>query len=137
MKKIKLLVIAVGITAMASCSAVADKAVGTYSGSYAIDSTATYPVSGTVVPGSISATKVSEKQVNLLLVCNAPSINDASNGIMLTSSGDDIIFTYLNSTTTEFDMLSLNGTISGNSITVNGVMYMASGSGVGVFTGTK
>lgn len=137
MKKMKFLIIAVGIIAMASCTSAVEKAAGNYNGNYAIDSTSTYPVSGTVVSGSINVTKVSNTQINMLLVCNSPSLTDASNGINVTTSGDVVSFNYSNPTTTEYDMLSLDGTISGNSITVNGVMYMSGGNGVGTFTGTK
>lgn len=126
-----------GIVAMASCTSAGEKAKGNYSGSYAIDSTMTYPVSGTVVSGSINVTKVSDSKVDLLLTCNSPSTSDVSAGATVTMNGDVISFSYNNPTTTEMDMLSINGTITGNTITANGVMYMSGGNGVGVFTGTK
>lgn len=125
------------VLVFASCSSAGEKAKGTYSGNYAIDSTSTYPVSGTVISGSINVTKVSDSKVNMLLVANSPSLTDASNDISVTLDGDVVSFNYSNPTTTEMDMMSLNGTISGNNITVNGVMYMSGGNGVGTFTGTK
>lgn len=126
-----------GIAAMASCTSAAEKAQGYYSGSYAIDSTMTYPVSGTVVTGSINVSKVSDSKVDLLLTCNSPSTSDVSAGATVTMSGDVISFSYNNPTTTEMDMLSINGTIIGNTIVANGVMYMSGGNGVGEFIGTK
>jgi hypothetical protein len=137
MKKMKFLLAALGVVILASCASAGDKATGNYNGSYAIDSTATYPVSGTVVTGSINVTKVSESVVDMMFICNAPSLSDASTGVGVSMSGNTISFSYSKPTTTENDMLSFNGTITGNSITVDGVMYMSGGNGVGTFTGSK
>jgi hypothetical protein len=136
MKNLKFLIVAIGLI-LASCTSAGDKAAGNYSGSYAIDSTATYPVNGTVVTGSINVTKISESAVDMTLICNSPSLSDVSNGVAVSISGSTINFNFSKTSSTEYDMLSLSGTINGNSITANGVMFMSGGNGVGTFTGTK
>lgn len=136
MKKIHLVVISVMLITIISC-ADAKKTEGFYTGTYAIDSTYTYPVSGTIVSGSVEISNVTGNKANMFLMANSPAVSDMSEDVSVTVEGNSVHFNYSKNTTTDFDMISLNGTVTGNSITLHGIMYYSYGNGVGTFTGSK
>ncbi len=129
MKKINFLGVAIAIIIMASCSTAGDKSTGTYNGNYNI--------MGNNYPGKIVVTKVSSDKANLVLTCYSPAIVDNADGVTLTADGDAVTFSYSNSTTTMYDMVSINGTLNGNTVVLDGVLSLGGGTGFGVFTGTK
>lgn len=129
MKKIKLLMLAAVAFTIASCTSNGEKASGNFTGSYLI--------MGNTVPGSITITKVSDTKVDMFLVCNSPSVTDYALGVDISVNGDVVTYSYSNSTSGYMDMISINGTLTGNTVTLDGVISLSGSNGVGVFTGTK
>ncbi len=125
----KFLVIVVGIVAMASCATTGEKASGHFTGNYLVN--------GYSYPGSINITKVSDTKVDMFLVCNYPSVSDYAEGVTISKNGDVISYSYTFSTNVYMDMQMISGTLTGNTVTLDGVVSLSGSSGVGVFTGTK
>lgn len=121
--------VAVVALTIASCASNGEKASGNYTGNYLVN--------GYTVPGSITVTKVSDTKVDMFLVCNSPSATDYALGVNISVNGDVVTYSYNNSTSGYMDMISINGTLTGNTVTLDGVISLSGSNGVGVFTGTK
>ena len=118
------------VMAIASCASPGEKSSGTYNGNY--------NVMGTDYPGKIVVTKSADNKVNMVLTCYYPVITDNADGVNVTANGDKVTFAYDNTgTTTPNDMASITGTLDGNTVVLDGILYLGGSSGYGVFTGTK
>lgn len=129
MKKMKFLMVALGIIFMASCVKAGEKAKGNYSGNYTV---------GSQYTGSANVATATDETVNINLICSALSVNSNANGVTVALSGDNVTFTYSSSTTTAGQMISISGTLTGSSLTFTWTMSLGGSNTVsGSFTGTK
>lgn len=130
MKKAIYVLMAFSVLMMASCVQPGEKAAGNYSGNYT-------SVSNTQ-PGMANVTKASDNSVNIVMDCPNLAISSTANGVTVAADGDNVTFSYSNSSTTAGDVLSISGTLSGNTLSLSWSVSLGGSFSVsGTFSGNK
>lgn len=113
---------------LASCQKASEKAAGTYTGNYTI---------GTAYSGNTIVTTVGDA-VNMALNCTSMGISSTASNVTVALSGENVTFTYNSTTTTSGEVISISGSLTGNSLSYNFVISLGgTNSYSGSFLGSK